>query len=157
MLVMLAALQIAPPTYEWVWADISINDGRGVVDRIEILPKVAIEADRRVLRSVVARRTSKFAGKTTNIQWTDASRCPRLRESLDSIGDVKVLAGMTLSNAYEGPAVPLVPSPHRQVATVKIGAMTMTAVAGSPLGLWVQDVATATSDCWKTDPPEPQA
>ena len=145
---LLAALQIASAQSELVWADISISDSRGSVDRIEILPKVTIEGDRRILRTVLARRTTSFAGKIMKIEWSDSSRCPRLRDSLDAISEVSILAEGTLSKTYEGLANPPPPPPHRPVATVQVAGMRMTAIPGSPLGLWVHGVTEATAGCW---------
>ncbi|HQR90559.1 MAG: hypothetical protein B7Y74_07755 [Novosphingobium sp. 35-62-5] len=150
---LLAALQIVTATSEWVWADISISDARGSVDRIQILPKVTIEGDRQVLRTVVARRTNTFAGKTMEIQWSDTSRCPGLRASLDAISEVRVLAESTLSKSYEGLTNPPPPPPHRPVATVEVAGMRMNAIPESPLGLWVHGVTVATAGCWSEKAP----
>lgn len=145
---LLAALQVATAAPEWVWADIYLDDTRGSGERIEILPKVVIEAGRRTVRSVTARRTRTFLGKITEVQWTDSDRCPGLRISLDAISEVRVLAESTLAATYEGPAVLLPPPIHRPVATVKVGSATITAVPDSQLRRWVHTVLQTTGGCW---------
>jgi hypothetical protein len=150
---LLAALQIVTSSPEWVWADISMTEGRGGFDRIEILPKVVIEGGRRTLRNVVARRTFTFAGQTTTTEWTDTGHCPALRASLDAITEVKVLGRSSLSS-YEGPAdPPPPPPPHRTVATVKVGGHTLSTVGGDSLGDWVSGVLKAAERCWGEAPP----
>ena len=49
-----AVLQVAIAGPEWVWADIYVDDARGSGERIEVLPMVVIERERRIVRSVTA-------------------------------------------------------------------------------------------------------
>lgn len=150
---LVAAFQLAVLPPEVVWADIYINDTRGGDVRIEILPQIAIEDERRYIRSVTARQTKTFMGRTTEVNWTDAESCPGLRTSLDSIAEVRVLADKTLSSYHEGPAYPSPPPPHRSSAVVTIGALEMSAWADSSLGEWVQGVIRTTDPCWLPDQP----
>jgi hypothetical protein len=142
-----AVMQIAAPTPEWAWAEVYVEDTRGGAQRTEIFPQVEVLGDRRVLKGVVARRTDLFAGKPTGIRWTDTKKCPRLRETLDAVVNVKPLAESSLAQSYEGPAAPPPPG-HRDVARVTVGSMTMTVASDAPLGKWVQSIYGVTASCW---------
>lgn len=146
--VAIATLDMPTAAVERVWADIYISDTRGGGDRIEILPKLVVEGDRQVIRSITARMTTVFAGKTMALQWTDTDRCPQLRAALDSIAEVRVLAESTPSKLYEGLAEPPPPPHHTPTATVKISGMTLHARPATSLGMWVHRVTVATNGCW---------